>query len=55
MKSPEPKSPRDADKADRLKAALRANLQRRTAQARARSDGTDGGGIADGTGEEQES
>ncbi len=55
MKRTEPKSPREADKADRLKAALRANLQRRKAQARARSADTGHEGSHDRAPEEKES
>lgn len=55
MKHTEPKSKGQSARDDRLKAALRANLQRRKAQARARDAGADDGAGSDGGQEEKES
>ncbi len=42
MKTPRQEPPRAADRKDRLKAALKANIARRKAQAQARSEAPQG-------------
>ncbi len=55
MKRTDPKSQGPSSREDRLRAALRANLQRRKAQARARDREAEGGQAGCDDAEEKES